>query len=293
MRRYCRIRSFLLAGLLAFVIPPSSARAVSISLVPDGSTTIEIGETVNVDVFLVLDAADQVAGIDAVTLHLELGSPFVDVVGSSSGSVFPVAVVNVYAPKDFIAFAQFGVTVTSPTALLGSLSITGRAQGAYALVGRRFANFPLFTAPGVPPPVNRYDFASNEALVITVTCGAGACPIADPVPTEPTPPPPPPVVPDLPPEEPPEIAEPPADDPPPEILGPPATPPVILTIMTILTTFTSTDTGTLASTPFGTLISTTQVVPEPHTFALLGLALTGLILLRSSRRKPPKQSPGS
>ena len=62
MRRYCRIRSFLLAGLLALVLPSGHARAVSISLVPDGPTTIEVGETVNVDVFMVLDAADQVVG---------------------------------------------------------------------------------------------------------------------------------------------------------------------------------------------------------------------------------------
>ncbi len=171
MRRYCRIWSFLLAGLLALALPPSTARAVSISLVPDGSTTIEIGETVNVDVFLVLDAADQVAGIGAATLYLELGAPFVDVVGTSSGSVFPAALVNVYAPKDFIAFSQFGVIVTSPTALLGSLSITGRAQGSYDLVARRFGGFPQFTAHecGVSQPhVNHYDFTSDETLTITI-----------------------------------------------------------------------------------------------------------------------------
>ena len=91
MRRYCRIRSFLLAGLLALALAPSPSRAVSISLVPDGSTTIEIGETVNVDVFMVLDAADQVAGIGAATLYLELGSPFVDLVASSDHSLTVVA----------------------------------------------------------------------------------------------------------------------------------------------------------------------------------------------------------
>ncbi len=82
MRRYCRIWSFLLAGLLALALPPSTARAVSISLVPDGSTTIEIGETVNVDVFLVLDAADQLAGIDAVTMQLKGGGGLVTVTAS-------------------------------------------------------------------------------------------------------------------------------------------------------------------------------------------------------------------
>ena len=178
MRRYCRIRLFLLAGLLALVIPTSTARAVSISLVPDGSTTIEIGETVNVDVFMVLDAADQVAGIDAATMQLEGGSGFVDVVASSSGSVFPIANVNVFQPLDVIAFSQFGIIVRSPKALLGSLIITGRAQGSYDLVGRRIGGFPQFSAPG--DWTNRYDFASNEALAITVVCSTGACPVGSP-----------------------------------------------------------------------------------------------------------------
>ncbi len=99
MRRYCRIRSFLLAGLLALVLPPSPSRAVSISLVPDGSTTIEIGETLAVDVFMVLDAADQVAGINAVTMQLEGGGGLVTVTASTTGSVFlhPPSIVNATA----------------------------------------------------------------------------------------------------------------------------------------------------------------------------------------------------
>ncbi len=201
MRRYCRTRSFLLAGLLALVLPPSPSRAVSISLVPDGSTTIEIGETVNVDVFMVLDAADQVAGIDAVTMQLKGGGGLVTVTASTAGSVFPhpPSVVNTGtvfpAPPDFIAFAMFGTIVNTAEALLASLTLTGAMEGSYDLVARRWLVFPEFTAPLLPlPTVNRFDFSSDETLRITVICGAGGCQ-ASPPPIEPEPPFMPPVFP--------------------------------------------------------------------------------------------------
>ena len=175
MRPHRRIRLFLLAGLLALALSPSPSRAVSISLVPDGSTTIGIGETVNVDVFMVLDAADQTAGISAATLYLKLGLPLVDVVATSRDSVFPNALVNVVPAQHFIVFSQFGKTITSPSALLGSLSITGRARGSYDLMAatHRRVNIPLFTARF--DSTNRFDFASNEALAITVACGGDDC----------------------------------------------------------------------------------------------------------------------
>ncbi len=293
MKPYPTIRSFALAALLAISLPPSPSEAVSISLVPDGPTTIEIGETVNLDVFLVLDAADQVSGISAATLHLELGSGLVDATVSKSGSVFPNAAVNVAHGPDFIVFSQYGVTITSPRARLGSLSITGKAKGSYDLVARRFGSFPLFTPPGLGAHANRYDFASDETLLITVTCSTGSCPVASPSPMEPLPPDPPPILPDLP-----------SEEPPPPIPGPPATPPVIPTIIdtiiyTVVSTFTSTETGTFASTLLGIPTSTTQLIPEPSTFALLGVALMGLMLLRSPRRgtskpiRPLSASPAS
>ncbi len=204
MRRYCRIRSFLLAGLLAFALPPSTARAVSISLVPDGSTTIEIGETLAVDVFMVLDAADQMVGINAVTMQLEGGGGLVTVTASTTGSVFlhPPSVVNTGTvfptPLDFIAVSQFavaGVAVNTAEAFLFSLTLTGAMEGSYDLVARRWLIFPEFTAPLVPlPTVNRFDFSSDETLRITVICGAGGCQ-ASPPPIEPEPPFMPPVFP--------------------------------------------------------------------------------------------------
>jgi hypothetical protein len=55
--------------------------------------------------------------------------------------------------------------------MLGTVAITGVNLGSYDLVARRFASFPLFTAPGVTD--NRYDFGSNEALLIEVVPEAG------------------------------------------------------------------------------------------------------------------------
>ena len=113
-----------LSGLTFPLLIPATACAVSISLVPDRSTTIGIGETINVDVFMVLDASDQVTGVSAATLHLEQGRDFVSVVGSGAGSVFTTAAVGVVAPPgpDFIVFSQFGTTVTSAEAKLGTLA---------------------------------------------------------------------------------------------------------------------------------------------------------------------------
>ena len=103
----------------------------------------------------------------------------------------PPSVVNPLAfphPADFIAFAQFGAVVNTAEAFLATLTLTGAREGSFDLVARRFASrglTPLFTAPG--DSVNRYDFASNEALVITVTCGGDACEMASPNPIEPEP----------------------------------------------------------------------------------------------------------
>jgi hypothetical protein len=146
---------------------PATASAVTLLLQPDGPTTFEVGQTLNVDVFMLLDASDQAVGIGAATFHLEGGQAFVSVAASAAGSVFPTASVSVVPTQDFIAFSEFGTTVDTPEAMLGALAITGVNPGSYDLVGRRFASFPLFTAPG--NITNRYDFASDETLPITVT----------------------------------------------------------------------------------------------------------------------------
>ena len=194
MRRCAGFHWPLLAGLLLLSFPAARSWAVTISLIPDGPTTIEVGVVVNVDVFMVLDAADQVAGIGAATVHFEIRTP-VAMVPSSDGSVFPNALANVtYREDEFLSFShfhpsvtgiavfsQFGSTVTSPTALLGSFRITGQAPGSFDLRTSNYIDplseeprFPLFTAP--LSSVNRFDFASDETLRITVICAFGACP---------------------------------------------------------------------------------------------------------------------
>jgi len=66
-----------LVGLIPSLLIPATSAAVTISLVPDRPPTIAIGETINIGVFMVLDAADQAVGIASTTFHLELGSAFV------------------------------------------------------------------------------------------------------------------------------------------------------------------------------------------------------------------------
>jgi hypothetical protein len=168
MEKVCWIRSLVLTGLLVLSLPLSNASAVTIDLRPAGPTTIGVGETLNVEVFMLLDSADQAAGISAATLHLEGGAAFVSVTDDDgAGSPFPTHAVNVVPPpNDFVVFSQFGTIVTSPEAMLGTLFITGVNPGSYDLVARRFGSFPLFTAPG--QTANRYDFASDEALTIRV-----------------------------------------------------------------------------------------------------------------------------
>ncbi len=169
-----RFRAPAISALIALLIPATSA-AVTISLVPDRPPTIAIGETVNVDVFMVLDAADQAVGIVSATFHLELGSAFVSGAASGAGSVFPTNNVGVRPSIDAIVFSQFGATVTSPQALLGTLALTGVNVGSYDLVARRFSDgdndFPSFTAPppgGTPFFDTRYDFTSDETVKVTV-----------------------------------------------------------------------------------------------------------------------------
>jgi hypothetical protein len=299
MRGYGGIRSWPLAVLLVLSLSVSNASAVSISLVPDGSTTIGIGETVNVDAFLALDPSDRAVGISAATLHLELGSPFVDVVASSGGSVFPNAIANVVPGENFIAFSQFGATVTSPMALLGSLSITGKAPGSYDLVARRFGPFPLFTAPGTALP-NRYDFASDETLAITVICGSDVCVAPSPGPVDPLPPEPPPVPPISPTDEPPPATTvPEVDVGKPESTHPDQTEPPLYkkpggvnhttTISTVLCTdsgginYNLGGGGQIKLTAFAPAGSHSAAIPEPCALFLIGLSIAGLAILRPWR----------
>ena len=159
-----------LLGLAPPLLMPATSAAVSISLVPDRAPSITIGETVNVNVFIVLDAADQAAGISAVTMHLEGGGGLVTVTGSGAGSPFLTATVNISTvfpnANDFVVFSQFGTTVNSAQVFLGSLQLTGAMEGSYDLQARRFGSFPLFTAPG--DTTNRYDFTSDETVTITI-----------------------------------------------------------------------------------------------------------------------------
>ena len=177
MGKFRWVRLLLLAGLM-LSLPWSDASAVSIDLRPHGPTTIKIGETLNVDVFMLLDASDQAEGIGAATLHIEKGSAFVDVTASGVGSVFLTPTVNPDAgPNDFIVFCQFrtptGSGIQTPEAFLGTIELTGRELGSYDMLARRFGSFPLITAPG--DIANRYDFLSDESLTITIIPEPGTC----------------------------------------------------------------------------------------------------------------------
>ncbi len=173
MSSYRWIWFVLLAGLM-LSLPRGNASAASISLRPQGPTTFAVGETLVVDVYVMLDEADRLATIDAVTMQLTGGGGLVTVTASTTGSVFPhpPSVVNTAtvfpAPPDFIAFAQFGGLVTTVEGFLASLMLTGVVEGSYDLVALRSApgQPPLITSPG--SAVNRYDLLSDETLRITV-----------------------------------------------------------------------------------------------------------------------------
>ena len=173
MSTYKRIWFVLLAGLM-LSLPTGNASAASIELRPQGSTTFGIGETLDIDVYVLLDAADQVATIDAVTMQLTGGGGLVTVMADTTGSAFPhpPSVVNTAtvfpAPPDFIAFAQFGGLVSGAEGFLARLTLTGAVEGSYDLVALRSApgQPPLITAPG--SAANRYDLSSDESLTITV-----------------------------------------------------------------------------------------------------------------------------
>ncbi len=170
MSSFSWIRFVLLAGLM-LSLPLSNASAVSVSLRPDGPTTIVVGEELHVEVFIVLDAADQTAGISAVTMHIEKGSAFVDVTASGVGCPFNTCSVNPNTgPNDFIVFSEFGTPtpdgIRTFEAFLGTIGLTGQVLGSYDMNARRFGSFPLITAPG--DAANRYDFTSDESITITV-----------------------------------------------------------------------------------------------------------------------------
>ncbi len=172
MSNFKWIRFVLLAGLM-LSLPLSNASAVSISLRPDGPTTIDIGGTVNVDVYIVLDEADQIAGIGSVTMHIEKGSAFVDVTASGVGCPFDTCTVNPNTGgNDFIVFSQLGTGAAVPAGIftedifLGTIGITGRELGTYDMLARRFGSFPLIASSG--QTANRYDFSTDESLTITI-----------------------------------------------------------------------------------------------------------------------------
>ncbi len=170
------IRFVLLVGLM-LSLPQSNASAVTIDLRPGGPTTFDIGATLDVDVFILLNSEDQAVGIDAVTMQLEYGGGVVTVTGSGVGSPFSPMAVNPIPPQpgnpfsDQIAFSgsvpPLNPAVTTAEAFVGSLTLTGAMVGSYDLVARRFGSFPLFTSR-VDPSLNRYDFTSDESLRITI-----------------------------------------------------------------------------------------------------------------------------
>ncbi len=162
----------LLAGLM-LSLPRGDASAVSIDLRPQGPTTFGVGETLNVDVYLLLDEADRAATIDAVTMQFTGGGGLVAVTADTTGSVFnphPPSVVNVLVsphPADFIAVSQFGAPLASIEGFLFSLTLTGAIAGSYDLVALRAApGPPLMTSPS-DATINRFDF-SDESLTITI-----------------------------------------------------------------------------------------------------------------------------
>jgi len=200
MRPMRRIRSFLLAGLLAVCLLANHSWAVSISLVPDGPTTIEVGESLAIDIFMNLDQSDKdVGGIDGMSFQVLADFSLVNIVGDPTGSIYGATQIVTPVPSmNLVAFSAFGNAFVGDSGLLGSMILTGLAPGSFEIETRRtgdprtpFSRLPHFTHTW--EGVNRFDFDSDDTLPIAVICGADVCAAPSPDPVDPVPPEPPPV----------------------------------------------------------------------------------------------------
>ena len=173
----------LVSALIAVLVslPVGTASAVTVSFVPRGPTTIEVGESLTIDIFMNLDQSDKdVGGINSGTFQILVDLSLVSISGDFPWPAQPGRVLEILMnPVPQLGFVAISATGEIPFAgdsgFLTSMTLTGLMPGSFDLETLRTQRAPAPWLGRLPSfqnkwdfRVNRFDFDSVDTLPITV-----------------------------------------------------------------------------------------------------------------------------